>query len=149
MIKTIRYMARVEAENLRNHLASPTSVAVISVTDPGKPVAAIDISIERILRVSFLDCGNEFNREGIGSLNMEQRNHIVDFIRLLHADEREYELVVHCNFGISRSCAIAKFAAVVTSSRVTNADFKGGARPGSKSLYESLVSTLTQREHIS
>lgn len=87
------------------------SVAVISVTAPGRPLASLD-GFTQILRLSFADV-DFMNPE----LSARARERLADAFRPEHAKaiRRFVEglptevatVVVHCEGGYSRSCAIA------------------------------------------
>lgn len=87
------------------------SVAVISVTAPGRPPASLD-GFKQVLRLSFADV-DFLNPE----LSARAKGKLADAFRPEHAGMiREFveglpgevaTVVVHCEGGYSRSCAIA------------------------------------------
>lgn len=87
------------------------SVAVISVTAPGRPLASLD-GFKQVLRLSFADV-DFMNPE----LSARARERLADAFRPEQAEAiREFveglsvgavTVVVHCEGGYSRSCAIA------------------------------------------
>jgi len=87
------------------------SVAVISVTAPGRPLASLD-GFKRVLRMSFADV-DFMNPE----LSARAKEKLADAFGPEHAATiREFveglpddvaTVVVHCEGGYSRSCAIA------------------------------------------
>lgn len=87
------------------------SVAVISVTAPGRPPASLD-GFKQVLRLSFADV-DFLNPE----LSARAKEKLADAFRPGHAEMiREFveglpsevaTVVVHCEGGYSRSCAIA------------------------------------------
>nr|WP_284454534.1 hypothetical protein [Cupriavidus campinensis] len=87
------------------------SVAVISVTAPGRPLASLD-GLKRVLRLSFADV-DFMNPE----LSARTKEKLADSFRPKHEEMiREFvdalpgevaTVVVHCEGGYSRSCAIA------------------------------------------
>ncbi|MHA7684971.1 hypothetical protein [Cupriavidus sp. PET2-C1] len=87
------------------------SVAVISVTAPGSPPASLD-GFERVLRLSFADV--DFMNPDLSArakeklayaFRPEHAETIRQFVRVLPAEVAT--IVVHCEGGYSRSCAIA------------------------------------------
>nr|WP_315593688.1 hypothetical protein [uncultured Cupriavidus sp.] len=87
------------------------SLAVISVTAPGRPLASLD-GFRQVLRLSFADV-DFMNPE----LSARAREKLVDAFRPEHVERiRKFvealpgevaTVVVHCEGGYSRSCAIA------------------------------------------
>ncbi|WP_137925379.1 hypothetical protein [Cupriavidus sp. 2SB] len=100
-------VSRVVAEKLPRL----ESVAVISVTAPGRPLASLE-GFEQVLRLSFADV-DFMNPE----LSAQAREKLVEAFRPKHAEaiRRFVEVlpievatvVVHCEGGYSRSSAIA------------------------------------------
>ncbi|WP_459571795.1 hypothetical protein [Cupriavidus sp. 8B] len=100
-------VSRSVAENLPRL----ESVAVISVTAPGRPLASLD-GFTQVLRLSFADV-DFMNPE----LSARAKEKLADAFRPEHADEIRgfaeglpsgvVTVVVHCEGGYSRSCAIA------------------------------------------
>jgi len=87
------------------------SIAVISVTAPGRPPASLD-GFAHLLRLSFADVdflSPSLSTKSRGKLvhvfTPEQAEEIHSFIEALPKDV--VSVVVHCEGGYSRSCAIA------------------------------------------
>lgn len=87
------------------------SVAVISVTAPGRPPANLD-GFERVLRLSFADVdflnpdlSARAKQKLVHAFRPEHAEAILAFVRELPADVAT--IIVHCEGGYSRSCAIA------------------------------------------
>lgn len=87
------------------------SVAVISVTAPGRPLASLE-GFKRVLRLSFADV--DFTNPQLSAraqakladaFRPEQAETIREFVEGLPGEVAT--VVVHCEGGYSRSCAIA------------------------------------------
>ncbi len=72
--------------------------------------ALFELGCKDILTVSFHDVDGNNNVEGMQVFNKYHAENIRKFIHDVHYDER---LIVHCSAGISRSAAIACYAAEV------------------------------------
>ncbi|MGB9983863.1 MULTISPECIES: hypothetical protein [unclassified Herbaspirillum] len=99
-------LSRVDAERLP-HLAT---MAVISITEPGRPLANLE-GHEHVLRLSFADVdfldGNISSRAKDKlkyAFTPEQAGRVTEFIERLPAEIAS--IVVHCEGGYSRSAAI-------------------------------------------
>lgn len=115
---------------MENHVRPDADTAVISITSPEDPLAAIKDGFHSVLRLQFDDDCEESVGERVGAipdicpdgavrchnLVLPDAHHakvIYDFIRQLHAErgEKTHHLIVHCHAGISRSAAVAQFVA--------------------------------------
>lgn len=86
--------------------------AVISITDPGMPDAVLAPLFQSILRVSFYDAvpADEFLPSPIpGMFDHDMAACIYDFVETLHNADDDVSVMVHCEYGISRSTAVALF----------------------------------------
>lgn len=127
-ISEIFFVSREAAENLLFH----PDAAVISVTDPGKRVAALAAWFRKVLRLSFYDAvpGDDFIPVPVpGCFDHRMARQIIDFIDELHAAPATLKLVVHCEQGISRSAAIALFSAAYSGAQLHNREGAHGANP--------------------
>lgn len=102
-------LSRVEAESL----PTVSGVAVISVTAPRMELAKLG-EFQNVLRLSFADVDHlspDISPRAKAKLEdaftLEQARQVIAFVEALGPDVRD--LVVHCEGGYSRSCAIAKF----------------------------------------
>jgi predicted protein tyrosine phosphatase len=107
-ITDVDFVSRTTAEA---HLFFPDS-AIISITDPGKPVARLLAHFSPVLRLSFFDAipGDDFIPlpvRGCFDLDMARRIHA--FVDDLSRSSRPYRLIAHCEQGVSRSAAVALF----------------------------------------
>ena len=106
-IRQVFALSRGDAEKLPRL----PSIAVISVTAPGRPPASLD-GFAHLLRLCFADV--DFLKPGLSkksqgklvdAFTAEQARAIHSFVNTLPADV--VSVVVHCEGGYSRSCAIA------------------------------------------
>lgn len=125
-IDAISFVSRAAAEAM--HFTAET--AIISITDPGKRVAQLDAWFSRVLRLSFFDAipGDDFIPIPIpGCFDGSMAQDILAFLTALHGDDSAYRLVVHCEQGLSRSAAVALFAAAYTAAPLTERERAGRA----------------------
>lgn len=108
MIKSIEYLSLKDALEFEPQV--PT--IAISILSPDRNAATLHPQIDPVLRLYFEDTtGKEGTTPGPGIFNTDQAREILDFIRH-HRDKQEScHLLVHCEAGISRSAAVAVFAA--------------------------------------
>ncbi|MFN4342921.1 MAG: hypothetical protein ACK4FE_12980 [Azonexus sp.] len=120
-INRIQYTSRKLAEQLRG---SPY-MAVISITDPTAPEARLDPLFRHVLRLSFFDAvpADEFMPACPGLFDHHMAGQIGSFITELHAAPFDISLMVHCEFGISRSAAVALFAEALTGAPLDAREF--------------------------
>ena len=130
-------LSRVDAQRVP---ALP-SVAMISITAAEKGTAQLE-GFEHLLRLSFADV--DFKSKDLSPRAREklpaafkpsQAKEIIDFIDALPAEVQS--VVVHCEGGFSRSCAVAQFlhdrlGYVGEPERLTEAN---------RSVYETLIAT--------
>ena len=102
-------LSRAEAESL----PPLPSVAVISVTAPGRSLAEL-AGFENVLRLSFADVDHlspdlsaRAKAKVAEAFTLEQARQVIAFVGSLESDV--HDLVIHCEGGFSRSCAIARF----------------------------------------
>lgn len=124
-ISRIRYTSRKQAEQLRG---SPFE-AVISITDPSTPEAVLDPLFRRVLRLSFFDAipADPLVPPLPGLFDRAMAGRIDAFVGELHAKPYETALLVHCEYGISRSAAVALFAEALTGAPLEAREFTGDA----------------------
>ena len=120
-ISKIQYTSRKLAEQLRG---SPY-MAVISITDPTTPEAKLDPLFRHVLRLSFYDAvpADEFMPACPGLFDHHMAAQISTFIGELHAAPFDISLMVHCEYGISRSAAVALFAEALTGAPLEAREF--------------------------
>ncbi|MBJ9687406.1 hypothetical protein I5589_09965 [Burkholderia vietnamiensis] len=100
-------LSRADAEKLPRL----PSIAIISVTAPERPPASLD-GFARLLRLSFADVdflcpslSKKSRTKLVHAFTAEQADAIHSFVEALPRDV--VSVVVHCEGGYSRSCAIA------------------------------------------
>ena len=141
-IRQVSYTSRLHAEAL---VASPL-VAVISITDPGTPTASLAVGFNRILRLAFYDAvpADDYLPAPLpGMFDYRMARQIGDFVRELHAMPDEISLVVHCEHGVSRSAAVALFAAAYARAALAAREFAGDANQWVVDLLARLYPELT------
>ena len=107
-ISQVRFASRELAESL----AGNPYMAVISITDPGTPEARLDPLFQHVLRLAFYDAvpADEFLPAPFpGLFDHGMARQISDFVRDLQAAPFEISVMVHCEYGVSRSAAVALF----------------------------------------
>lgn len=120
-IRQVQYTSRKLAEQLRG---SPY-MAVISITDPTTPEAKLDPLFRHVLRLAFFDAlpADEYTPACPGLFDRHMAAQISAFISELHAAPFEISLMVHCEYGVSRSAAVALFAAALTGAPLEAREF--------------------------
>jgi predicted protein tyrosine phosphatase len=118
----VQYTSRKLAEQLRG----TPYMAVISITDPTTPEAKLDPLFRHVLRLSFFDAvpADEYLPAPMPGLFDHHMAALIDaFISELHAAPFEMSLMVHCEFGVSRSAAVALYAAALTEAPLEAREF--------------------------
>jgi predicted protein tyrosine phosphatase len=120
-ISKIQYTSRKLAEQLRG----TPYMAVISLTDPSTPEAKLDPLFRHVIRLSFFDAvpADEYMPACPGLFDHHMAAQICTFIEELHAAPFEISLMVHCEYGISRSAAVALFAEALTGAPLEAREF--------------------------
>ena len=120
-ISQVQYTSRKLAEQLRG---SPY-MAVISITDPTTPEAKLDPLFRHVLRLAFFDAvpADEYQPIIPGLFDHHMAARISAFIAELHAAPFEITLMVHCEYGVSRSAAVALFAEALTGAPLDAREF--------------------------
>ena len=112
-LRKICFTSRQRAEALQGDAA----MAVISITDPGTPKAKLDPAFHHVLRLAFFDAqpADEYLPAPIpGLFDRQMAEQISQFVHRLQAEPLDLGLLVHCEFGVSRSAAVALFAEAVS-----------------------------------
>ncbi|MDD2743715.1 MAG: hypothetical protein PHV02_15730 [Rhodocyclaceae bacterium] len=121
-IKHVLFASRELAESL----AGNPYMAVISITDPGTPEAKLDPLFKHVLRLSFFDAlpADEFLPAPMpGMFDHLMAAQISDFVKALHAAPFEISTMVHCEYGVSRSAAVALFVEAFTGAPLAAREF--------------------------
>ena len=104
-LRLVLFVSQRQAETM----CPPMATALISITDPSRPIAAIGEGWAAILRVKFDDVdpvtfpGQDQHLQGITSDEVAR----VAAFAAMQAKTCQ-RLVVHCRHGVSRSAAVAK-----------------------------------------
>lgn len=116
-IDEVHFVSREAAEALMFY----PDTAIISITDPGKRLAAVPAWFRQVLRMSFYDAvpGDEFIPIPVpGCFDHIMAREIHDFVSSLHQAPASCRVVVHCEEGVSRSAAVALFISGFTGARL-------------------------------
>lgn len=100
------------SRELAESLAGSPYMAVISITDPGTRPAQLDPAFRHVLRLSFYDAvpADEYLPAPLpGLFDRHMARQIGDFVKELHAAPFAIAMTVHCEYGVSRSAAVALF----------------------------------------
>lgn len=140
-IKRVFFASRGLAESM---VGSPC-VAVISITDPGMDEAVLDAMFYRVLRLSFYDAvpADEYLPAPIpGMFDFVMAHRIGDFVAALHAAPLDVSVMVHCEYGISRSTAVALYIEAYSGAPLTAREFACDANQWVVDRLSQLDSTL-------
>lgn len=127
-IQHIQYTSRKKAESL----PGDPSMAILSITDPTTPPARLSPEFSKVLRLSFFDAipADEFLPAPIpGLFDQPMARQISGFISELHGVSHPYTLMVHCEYGVSRSAAVALFAEAMTQAPLAAREYTHAANP--------------------
>jgi predicted protein tyrosine phosphatase len=104
-LRRVLFVSQRQAEAMR----PPQATALISITDPGKTLAALGEGWASILRIAFDDVdqmtfpGQDLH---LSEITADQVAEIAAFCFAQSATCQR--MVVHCRYGVSRSAAVAK-----------------------------------------
>ncbi|PKO88012.1 MAG: hypothetical protein CVU18_08840 [Betaproteobacteria bacterium HGW-Betaproteobacteria-12] len=120
-ISQVFYTSRKLAESL----AGNPYMAVISITDPTTPEARLDPMFRHVLRLSFFDAlpADEFMPPLPGLFDLAMARQIDAFVGELQAAPFQLSVMVHCEYGVSRSAAVALFIAALTGAPLAAREF--------------------------
>lgn len=142
MIHSIQYLSQKYAEMLEPDDVAGAPVVVISVTKPGDTPAFLHLGFKSVLRLEIPDFAQSPTICDDGMLKVSAAtDEVARLLINLQNDTGHHSLVVHCKYGMSRSCAICRFASALTGLAVDHKEHPGAARPGSGTLYELLVAS--------
>lgn len=83
--------------------------AVISISEPDAPPAALQEGWHSILRLDFHDI--DIQQEPYVMFTPDQAIQIIEFTKMIEGCNEVEGILVHCRAGISRSAAVAKWIA--------------------------------------
>jgi hypothetical protein len=142
MIRSVDFISRLKAESL----AARNDLAVISITEPEADPALLLCPEDRILRLVFHDVDPGGETETRWTLfDPAHAEQVLGFVRRVHADPQEFDLVIHCRAGISRSAALALFAAADTGCDFPRKPFAGLANKHVLTTLETMTGTPLPR----
>ena len=126
-INRVRFASRELAESL----AGSPYMAVISITDPGTPEAKLDPQFRHILRLSFFDAipADPFMPPLPGLFERRHAQRIDRFVKELHEAPFDISVMVHCEYGVSRSAAVALFVEAFSGAPLEAREFTYEANP--------------------
>lgn len=119
------------SRELAESLAGNPYMAVISITDPGTPEARLDPQFQHVLRLSFFDAipADEYMPPPPGLFDHHVAERINTFVSGLHSAPFEISVMVHCEYGISRSAAVALFVEALSGAPLNAREFTYEANP--------------------
>ncbi len=120
-INRVLFTSRQLAESLNG---SPY-MAVISITDPTTPEANLDPLFRHVLRLSFFDAvpADEYQPTLPGLFNRALAKSIDAFVNEVHSAPFEMSVMVHCEYGVSRSAAVALFVEAISGAPLEAREF--------------------------
>lgn len=121
-IRQVKFVSREHAESL----AGNPRTAVISITDPGQPDANLCTDFKDILRLSFYDAipAEEYLPAPMpGMFDHVMARRIGNFVHELRNDPDDISVMVHCEYGVSRSAAVALFVEAYAEAPLTAREF--------------------------
>lgn len=126
-INHVFYTSRKLAESL----AGNPYMAVISITDPTTPEARLDPLFRHVLRLSFFDAvpADEFMPALPGLFDLAMARQIRDFVTEIQQAPFEMSVMVHCEYGVSRSAAVALFVEACSGAPLEAREFTYEANP--------------------
>ena len=125
-INKVYFASREVAETL---IGTP-SIAVISITDPGTPEANLHAHFEHVLRLAFYDAvpADEYLPAPIpGMFDYLMARRIATFVQDRHNSPDVLSMLVHCEYGVSRSAAVALFVEAYSGAPLISREFTGEA----------------------
>lgn len=132
-IRDISFISRERAESLPGSSGS----AIISITDPGTPPATLAPTFRHVLRLAFYDAlpaDDYIPMPFPGLFDTTMAREICSFVDTLNTDPDPLHCIVHCEFGISRSAAVALFIEAYTGAPLASREFACNANEWVASL---------------
>jgi predicted protein tyrosine phosphatase len=127
-IRQVNFVSREHAESLTGN----PGMAVISITDPGTPDANLCAEFKDVLRLSFYDAqpADEYLPAPMpGMFDHLMARQIGNFVHELRSDPNDISVMVHCEYGVSRSAAVALFVEAYAEAPLTAREFAYDANP--------------------
>jgi len=119
------------SRKLAESLAGNPYMAVISITDPTTPEARLDPLFRHVLRLSFFDAvpADEYQPALPGLFDRAMAQRIDAFVGEIQAAPFQMSVMVHCEYGVSRSAAVALFVEAVSGAPLEAREFTYEANP--------------------
>lgn len=139
-IREVSYTSRQHAESL----TGAPDTAVISITDPGQSEANLSPVFKDVLRLSFYDAvpADEYLPAPFpGLFDHVMAHQISSFAKKWQGATDETSIVVHCEYGISRSAAVALFIEALSAAPLKAREFTYDANQW---VIEKLLHTAPQ-----
>lgn len=117
MIESIDFWPRLQAQDY--HFTD--NDLVISITDPKQDLPNIRHPA-KILRLAFYDIEDNITEPRFANFRFNETHatDIINYLELHHKEDKKYNLIVHCEAGVSRSAAVALFAHNYTKAHFSN-----------------------------
>lgn len=86
----------------------------ISISDSSGIGAKLSSGFFAVLRLKFDDCYEEIDTGSrlLKPITSEQATEILEFVDKHHQMQKHFKLIVHCNAGVSRSAAVARWTSL-------------------------------------
>lgn len=142
MIRSVDFISRLKAEALPER----DDLAIISISEPEVDPAVLELREDMVLRTVFhdVDPGNDTASSWM-LFDESHARQVIDFVRRIHDDPKLFDLVIHCKAGISRSAALALFAADDTGCDFPRKPFAGLANKHILSTLQKLTGRALPR----
>ncbi len=105
MIRSVQFMSVDKAEAF----VPERPTVAISILAPGMEEARLQ-GFQDVLRLYFTDAVTAGNEKTV-LFDQKFARQIVDFLDRYHREVEDFDLLIHCQAGVSRSAAIAVWAA--------------------------------------
>jgi predicted protein tyrosine phosphatase len=127
----IQHIFFASRELAESRLGGPGQ-AVISITDPGAREAALNKAFRHVLRLAFYDAepADEYLPAPVpGLFDHRMARQIDGFLHQLQAAPDEFSVMVHCEYGVSRSAAVALYVEAYSGAPLEAREFTHDANP--------------------
>jgi predicted protein tyrosine phosphatase len=111
VIRSVDFASQAEAELLPG-CPFQMDVAMISIATPGGFEPALLADFKHILKLEFHDV--EDGADPWVVFDDKHASQVIEFVKRLHGADEEWDVIVHCKAGLSRSPAVALCVAEAT-----------------------------------